>query len=176
MDDLDERIGPADCLSILTSNKRLNGLTESFVSSRLSANFPIDTLANFGSYDGIQIFDSPKPPLLRKLRFLIVIGGIAAEQARTLQAQIDKATWFSEVDEIQLDFECDDQQSPTEVRKIMQQFLSTVAFPSGPTLRITAYDQVSAERIFPHDGHSTSKADFDKWIPRSAHDIYLYGR
>lgn len=155
--------------------KGLKRLTESVLSSRFSANFSIQPNGNFGSSDRADILVFAKPPLQRKLRFQIVFDGKGENQARTLQAYIEKVAWFNEVDEIQLEFEVHSagfDLSPARVKVAMRKFFSQVALPSGPTVRMTAYHQASARRIFPVDGHSTNKEEFDRWTPSTTRTSY----
>lgn len=173
MTDLDKRVAPADCLGIMSTNRSFHHLVEDLVSSRLSANFVIYPSGEFGVLDQTNIFDCAKPPLLRNLRFRIVIEDTAIDQARCLNSCIEKGDRFDEVDEIQLDFEVGVNRcpSPAKVMEAIQGLISAVDFPFGPSLRITAYYQASARRIFPLDGVSTSREDFNQWVLSSRRGV-----
>lgn len=165
--EFDRRVTSADCLAILRTNRTFFELAKDFVSSRLSANFCIFVSGRLGLLDRTAIFDSIRPPLLQNLRFQILLDfkqSSHRDQAQCLTSTFAKATWLHNLREIRLDFEVGvNWVVPSEVSKIMRGILSAVVFPKGPALRITAYYQTSARRIFPLDGVSTSKEAFDEW-------------
>lgn len=172
--DFDRRVAAADCLAVLGTNRHFSQLATDLVSSRLSANFTITESGRFGCFDQTNIFESPRPPLLKNLRFQIVLNFTLNDhgrnQAQCLKSTFDMTTWIRDLREIQLDFEVgvDWVVSSETVLEVMRDILSAVVFPPGPALRITAYHQASALRIFPLDGVSTSKENFEKWVSTSA--------
>ena len=164
MMEVDERVAPWDCLAILFVNKYLQDLAKDLLSSRLSANFSVCSRGILTNMGTTEIFKGARPPLLRRLRFRVILEGDSGNQSRSLASTLLGTTWIGDIHEVQLDFETDFY--GTSVEKVMGQMRNVIGalkLPPGPVLRITAY-LFNAQRIFPLDGVSSGRKDFEQWV------------